>query len=173
MGFGKQNTGVIIRSTETIALGTLANVTAIKLGSGVTIQEDFRMLKEEIFAVVTGLTAGEGEGLCLGIANGELSVTEIQECLVADGPVDRNDRAAQERAERFVKLFAAVGGDGNASGISRVMYGEDGGPKIVVKPRWTFSDPEGWDHFVWNNGVALTTGATIRIVVVSYGVWLT
>ncbi len=172
MGFGKNNTGVIIRSTETVALSTLSNVTALKLGSGVSITEDFRMLKEEIFAVVTGLTAGEGAGLCLGIANGELSVSEIQECLVADGPVDRNDRVPQERAERFVKLFAAAAAGGEAD-TTRIIVNENGGTKIVVKPQWSFSNPEGWDHFVWNLGPTLTTGATIFLTVVTYGVWLT
>ncbi len=172
MGFGKNNTGAIIRSQEGVALGTLGDVTAIKMASEVSLEEDFRLLKMEILGRVGGLTSGEGVGLCLGIANGELSVAEIGEALLVDGPSDRNDRLKQERAERFVKLFASTG-QGQVD-IARNFIGEGGSPLIVVKPRWTFSNPEGWDLFVWNHGgSALQTGAVVDLTIVFYGVWLT
>ncbi len=162
----------IIRSTESIALGSLANVTAIKLGSAVTLTEDFYLTATEVFCAVAALTAGEGEGLMLGIANGDLSVTEIQECLVVDGPVGLNDRVKTERAERFVKLFGAVGNSGPSS-TSQVILGEHGGPMMKVNPKWLFtSDQGGWDFFIWNAGIALTTGATARLTNIVYGRWI-
>ncbi len=170
MGFGKNNTGAIIRSKETIALGTLAADTAIKFGSGVTISEDFRMLKSEVSAFVEGLSAGEAAGLMFGIANGELTVAEIAECLLADGPADRNDRVKQERAERYVKIFGQIlpaAGD-----IQDVFHGEGNSPVMEVKPRWTFSNPEGWDFFIFNAGTLLTTGATAKALITTYGLWL-
>jgi len=172
MGFGKNGTGAMLRSTETIALSTLASETAIKFGSSITLDEDFRMLKAEIFAHVAGLTAGEGEGLILGIANGELSVAEIAECFLVDGPVDRNDRVKTERAERFVKPMSAL--DIVLAGTEEQFHGDGGGPMVTAKPRWTFSNPEGWDFFIYNNGPsALTTGAVARLIGTYYGVWVT
>ncbi len=167
MGFGKNNTGAILRSKESIALGTLNVDTAIKLGSGITISEDFRLLKIEVWAHIDGLTAGEGDGLMIGIANGELTVAEIAEALLADGPSDRNDRVKTERAERFVKIF------GSLNDLQHLFRGENGGHMLIVKPRWTFSNPEGWDLFIFNNGVQFTTGATAKLIVTFYGLWLT
>ncbi len=171
MGFGKGNTGVIIRSHQTVALGTLAAVTAIKLGSDISITEDFRMLKSEVLGFIEGLTAGEGTGLMLGIANGELSVAEIVECLLADGPDDRNDRLKQEKAERYVKIVAQY--EGGKADTAGVLVGENADRKLTVKPRWTFSNPEGWDWFIFNaGGSALTTGATAKLITTDYGLWL-
>ncbi len=165
MGFGKNSTGAILRSKETIALGTLGVDTAIVFGSGITIGNNFRLLKSEGFAHVDGLTSGEGGGLCIGIANGELTVAEIAECLLADGPSDRNDRVKQSRAERFVKLF------GQLDDLQHVMRGAEG-YALKVNPRWTFSNPEGWNFFIFNNGLQLTTGATAKSVLTHYGLWL-
>ncbi len=172
MGFGKNNTGVIIRETATIALGTLAQNASIPFGSAIqnALEEDFRMLKSEVFCVVDGLTSGEGDGLCLTLVNGELSSAEIAECLLADGPKDRNDRVAVEKAERFVKVIGMI----NADGTAGMMLGNPGGgPHIIVKPQWTFSDPEGWAWTIFNLGSALQTGSTAKLTATSYGVWVT
>ncbi len=41
--------------------------------------------------------------------------------------------------------------------------------------RWTFSDVEGWQWFVYNvkSGAAFTDGPTIQVFTKAYGVWLT
>ncbi len=172
MGFGKNNTGVIIRETDSLALTTIGALTA-KIFAGLTLGEDFRSMKIELVAHVDGITAGEGNGLMLGIANGELSATEITECINADGPLDRNDRAQQEEAERFCKTFAAAALQ-TATASVFVFQGEFGNPFLTVKPNWTFSNPEGWSFFVFNNDAAgLTIGAVVHLAATHYGVWLT
>ena len=169
MGFGKNNTGAIVREHQTQALGALGADTVIKIG-GVSITEDFRILKSIVAAHCTGLTDREGAGLLLGIANGELSVTEIKECLEADGPVDRNDALGSEHAERQAHI---VGQLDFQDAIAGVFKGEMGGSPITDKFRWTYSDPEGWDWFIYNSGPILTTGGSATVVATNYGVWVT
>ncbi len=170
MGFGKDGKGAMIREIQSVALGTLANVTALKL-STITLGEDFRILKSEILAKVGGLTAGEGDDLLFGICNAELTVAEISEAIVVDGPTNRNDRDGQEKAERNVKILSSS--DQVLSAVDRAFLGENGGPMIISKHRWTYSDPEGWAFFVFNNGSALQTGATAVAIATHYGVWVT
>ncbi len=173
MGFGKNNTGAILRLNASIALSTLGSGAAIKLSGLIALTEDFRLLKSEILADISGLTGGEADQLVLGMCNNELSNAEIAECIVAGGPVDRNDRLAQERAERWVKLLGKMVLT-DSSGTQGYFRSETGGPLIIVKPRWTFSDPEGWAYFIFNNGAAaLTTGATARVLATNYGLWMT
>ncbi len=173
MGFGKNSTGVILRSAESVAVAALAANSVRIITNDIVLEEDFRMLKGEIFSTIEGLTAGEGDQLLIGIANGELTEAEIAECLVADGPVDRNDRATQERAERNVKLLAKYQKNAVAETEASVhQFGE--GEPLVTKHRWTYSNPEGWSLFVFNMGSAtLTTGATARTIGTYYGVWIT
>ncbi len=169
MGFGKDGKGVIITEVRQQALGTLGNVTAITIATPLVMAEDFRMIKTEFSALVTALTGGEGNGLMVGIANGELSVTEIAEAIAANGPLNRNDRGRDERVMRFVKLLGAIDEVGQTS---HAFKNEGGGPMIEETIRWTFSNPEGWQWFIWNHGTALTTGSSVRLRAKNYGVWL-
>lgn len=160
----------VLRSNENIALVTLANNTALTLGSGITITQNLFLTALECLGQVDGLTAGEGAGLMLGIANRDLSVSEIAEALVVDGPLDLNDKVKAERASRFVKLFGALG---TVGGTGIAFRGENGGLLMKCNPKWLFTAASnGFQMFIWNNGVALTTGATARIQNVFYGSWV-
>ncbi len=170
MGFGKDHTGVIIRENFSITLGGLASGAAIT-GSSLTMGEDFRMLKAEVFTHVDALTAGEGQGLIFGIANGELSDAEIGAALTNNGPTDLNDRVSQELSERNVKIFSSALFRDTA-GTSRHFTGDNGGPLITSKHRWTYSNSEGWVWFVFNDGPTITTGATARVMTTIFGVWV-
>ncbi len=169
MGFGKDGKGVIITQRDLITLGALTAATAIKQTTPPQIVEDFRMIKMELSALLTGHTTGEGP-IHVYLANDELSVTEIAEVIDAEGPLNRNDRVAQERAERAVFLVGSFG----VAGVTEEIHGHDSQEGIVTKTiRWTFSNPEGWSLVVFNDsGATLTTGSVIRLVVKYFGVWL-
>ncbi len=171
MGFGKDGKGVIIRQFDAFTLSTLGSQTVIKQGNPLVIGEDFRMLKFEIFADIFGATFVDADGpLLLGIADNELSVTEIKECLEANGPLDRNDRVSMEHATRPVWPYFQISNDSSANAHienSNQMPQEG-------SPRWTFSNPEGWTWWAYNMGTgALTDAGFIRIEVKYYGVWVT
>ncbi len=173
MGFGKQGTGQIIREkVSNAALGALAGEDVVKVASDITLAEDFRILKSEITAMVIGLTAGEGDGLVFGMANGELTAAEVEESLEADGPLNRNDAVATARALRKVKTLGFSVAAPNANTVM-LIQNENGGRLITSKDRWTYSDPEGWDYWVYNLGSTLTTGATMQLLATHYGVWVT
>lgn len=169
MGFGKDGKGAIIRESQVLSLATLADGAALKFAS-LAITDDFRILKTVLTAYVTGLTAGEGEGLNLGICNADISVADIQGCISTDGPLNSSDRDKQETAERFCRIFADA--QVVLNGVSENFKGDHGGNLIEVKPRWTFNKGVGWTFFVFNNGVILTTGATVRVLATHYGVWV-
>ncbi len=170
--------GNIMTEVQTIALGALADQAAIKFSS-LTLTEDFRILKSEIVAGIVSLDDDEAiQGLLFGICNGELSVAEIAAAITAGGPLDRNDRANAEEASRWVKVLSAaeyhnVGHNSGRTVVDARFPNETGGPVIVSKDRWTYSDPEGWNFFVFNNtGSVLITGATGRLTAKHYGVWV-
>ncbi len=164
-------TGVIIRESGSAALVTIADNAAVEL-AGPTLRKDFRTLKWEGVLKIHGLTSGQGAGLELYYGNGELSVAEMLEAINTSGPLDRNDRKNEEQAKRFVRFISAITED--AAGTDTPLYfrGPEGGPKLEYKPRWTFSDPEGWSFWIVNrSGAALTTGATFEVTLTHYGVW--
>ncbi len=169
MGFGKDGKGVIIRERDTITLGALNSLAVVKQDNPLVIGDDFRMIKAQILPYLSGATPVENDGpVIIGIADDELSVTEIAECLVAAGPLDRNDNLANERAMRPVFEIAQLPFvDDTSETVQYVLPLE----KVV---RWTFSNPEGWTLFAFNNGgSALTTGGVISLLNKFYGVWVT
>ncbi len=175
MGFGKDGKGAILREQVSLSLSTLAAQAAV-LANGLQLDENFRILKSEITCVVTGLTTTEGNGLILYLTNGDLSVTEVEECIEANGPLRPSDAVASERAERWVRRIGATRGTEVAT--EHVMANATGGPLLDIKPRWTFSRARtategGWNWVVYNDGIILTTGAVAHILATHYGVWVT
>lgn len=164
MGFGKDNKGAIITDATFITLGTLNDVTAVKQDSPLAITEDFRMISVDAFVTADGMTNQEGP-ITIGIADNELSVSEIAEAINAGGPLDSNDRSAQEQAERAVfPLFDLYPSNQGGMEVSNQRH----------KVRWTFKDSDGWCWFAYNHGgAALSSGGVVRIICKYYGVWVT
>ncbi len=166
-------TGVIIRERRSQSLSTLGNLVALIIGTKLPITVDFRMLKAEVSAFMSSLTSGEGKGLMFGLANGNLSAAEISECLQANGPLNPSDRIPQERAKRAVWLIGSFNEEIATEGFFDSDLEAGRGHKMVIKPRWTFTQAESWNWFVWNMGAALTTGSTVEMLTTDFGVWVT
>ncbi len=172
MGFGKDGTGVMIQEARSQALGTLAQDAGILIGTKLATLERFRMLKAQVDATIDSIAAGEAAGLSLYLADGDLSLTEIESKIEGNGPLGPNDRIQADQTERPVFLIGKP--DANAtSGEVTVRDMHTGAPVCIAKPRWTFARTKSWNWVVHNRGPALTTGATIRIVVTNFGVWVT
>ncbi len=112
MGFGKDGKGVIIYEDLQITVGNLASQAAVAAAGGITLGEDFRMLKSEIHILMGDPGWGAiGDTVIIGIADGELSVGEIAQAINANGPTDRNDNLLTEQANRPVWPIVTLVGD--------------------------------------------------------------
>ncbi len=169
MGFGKDGKGVIMREFRAQALGALANNSAILLGTKLSTLERFRMIKNEVYCTVDGLTTGEGTGLLFGLADGAFDVTEVEAALENNGPLGPNESDDAEVSERFVMLTGALDRE---TGTTAIFENEQGGHKMSNTIRWTFARTKSWNYFIYNEGPTITTGATARILGKSYGVWV-
>ncbi len=169
MGFGKDGKGVIIRESKAQALGALAAGVPILIGAQLAILERFRIISLELTAVITGLTAGEGDGLLLGIADGNYDIAQIEAAIEANGPLGPNEKIEEELSERYTKILGTVD---HEVGTEAVFRNKQGGYIIEETIRWTFARSKSWDYFVYNQGATLTTGATASIRAKVYGVWV-
>ncbi len=171
--------GKIITEVQTVAIDTLADQSAVKFTT-LTLQEDFRILRSEINALFHSIDDTDNvAGLLFGIANNELSINEIENVIVAQGPLDRNDRGNAEEASRWVKILsgAVVQTIGSTVSAATVVQGhfpnETGGPMIISKDRWTYNDPEGWCFFLFNNtGSGMIGSGVGRLTAKHFGVWV-
>ncbi len=169
MGFGKDGKGVIIRQQDRMVLLTLASKTVIKQDTPPAITEDFRILKTRILPNMEGATDAEADGpIIIGIADDELTVTEIKEALEAT-PLDPNDNVSNERAMRPVFVL------GQLEFLAAASAGVLTAPQTpwIDKRPWTYSNAAGWTIFAYNvGGSALATGGIVNFYVEFYGVWV-
>ncbi len=173
MGFGKDGKGAIIRERVLFTVGALGASTGILSTGGSRVSDslgdDFRVLKSEIVWSKQDQTSDQST-LVLYMVDGELSLVECEECIENGGPLDRNDRDQQERAERWVKPVGMLLGSTDITSTNGPVIQRP----VEIKPGWTFSNSEAWDWMVYNNSAtALTTGTVIVMLVTHYGVWVT
>ncbi len=171
MGFGKDGKGVIITETRTQALAALGAGAGILLGTKLAMTTDFRMLKVLVNCIVTSLTTGEGEGLLFGIADGDLTIAEIEEALENQGPLSVGDGPESDQAMRPQWIIGGISGqvaDSHAMFVDAI----NGGPTMVHKVAWTYMNVKSWNYFIYNLGDTLTTGSSARLLAKSFGVWV-
>jgi len=171
--FSKDPSAIIVYEQRSQAIGTLANNTAILLGTKLAIVKDFRMLKTQMFAAVDTLPVLEGAGLLLGLASGSLSLAEIEEALENNGPLSPAAGTAKEESMRPVWLVGALESPMEVTGTERrFIDAESGAVSIVAKPRWTFQETQSWNWFVYNQGQTMTGNAVVRILNKAWGLFL-
>ncbi len=176
MGFGKDGKGIIVHDSTDVTLAALAGQDLVLNASSVSLDKDFRILKTEAIATLTEITSLEGAGLALYMTEGELTAAQIEEVVELSGPVALGDADAEEIASRWVRLMG-VSPNNVVNATERSFENKQGGLILETNPRWTFRrrrtvSEGGWNWAVYNNGVTLTTGATVRIKATHYGVWV-
>ncbi len=173
MGFGKDGKGVMIRESRNQLLGTLANSTGIIVGTKLVMTTSFRMLKSKLTAFTEVLTAGQGAGLELWLATGDLSLAEVEEAIEVAGPLDRADRGRDEQVTRLVWKVAVSIPDGITATHLQMQGHKSASPIIEFEPRWTFGEDAGWNWVIYNrDGDALADLAEFRIHATHFGVWV-
>ncbi len=174
MGFGKDGKGVILNDVEiATSLGTLGSLAAIVL-AGPSMEHKFRILRTDVQCfIIDAANAKDVTGLMFGIANGDLSATEISAKIVTN-PVAPQDRPENEVASRNVKILGVLKTDGPEARVTFQFWGPEGqGPYMTNKHRWTYHSPDAWNWFIFNGGsTAMTTGALATLIATHYGVWV-
>lgn len=161
-GFGKDGKGVIMYDTVAQTLGTLGAALALIVATKV-VTTNFRLIKAEGWLHWQDATTEEGP-LMIGIARGNLTVTQIKEALDSD-VLSPASTEANEQAMRPIFLFdemlkADVASTKHSAYVSKTI-------------RWTFTENVGFQLFCFNiNTGALTTGSSIRGRMKYYGVWV-
>ncbi len=174
MGFGKDGKGVIIVEKREQALGTLAQNTGILIATNLATLERFRMLKTEVICTLTNVATTELGGIVLYLADGDLTLAEIEEAIETEGPLGPNDQIAEAIVMRPVfRVGAAKMASGAGALEATHLINDEGGPLLSINPRWTFARTKSWNWVIYNNGPAPTTGTIAKIMAKNFGIWVT
>ncbi len=140
-----------------LPLGTLANETVVASTLLPTSDNEYRILSSTAAWSMRGLTSGEVP-IQFGYAHGDYSVTEIDQCLEAEGAMTRANKIVKEQADRLVRSVGVISGDG----ISPVY---NNGEMKYSRLNWGI--PDGLTTQFWarnQTGGTMTTGSGLVIV---------
>ncbi len=154
-----------------VALGALANTLIVKTGLTSGFTQNLYIMSVDLAGIITGLTAGEGDPLELGLAHSDYSVTEILENTDVQflGP---GNKIEQEQSRRLVRKVAEGYSD-LASDTTIMFIGRFGSRIIRTKIKFVCQDTKKLDVWVKNrSGSTLTTGASLRASGTIYGRWI-
>ncbi len=107
---------------------------------------------------LTSLTEGDGP-LLFGLADGELTLVEIEEYLESI-PITKMAAPKTEHVRRAVQVWGSIGKDNLTQYLT---------PRVVLP---TFRETRGYIFWVYNTGIAMTTGALLKIRGRFFGRWL-
>ncbi len=146
-----------VANTASLALGTLADVTVIVVGSTGSADGQYRAVSLKYVWGLQDPSAAEGP-IVVGFAHSDYSVTEIKECLEAQASISQGDKVANERSNRLVRI---VGIFRSSTGVDLVL--NDGRP-IKTRLNWAIQIGDAVNVFAYNqSGASLTTGAILSI----------
>ncbi len=144
----------IVPVANALALGTLADVTAVSGGITVAATEAFRALSVKLNWAVRDFPVGIGP-VTVGICHSDYTVGEIKEFLEAAASMDRGNLIAREQASRLIRRV------GMFNGLLTEETLNDGRP-ITTKLNWPMVTGDTVNAFAFNQaGVSLTGSAEV------------
>ncbi len=140
--------------TEATALLTLGSVTVLVSNLLPASDNEYRVLSVSNLWSLRDLASGEGP-VIVGYAHGDYSVTEIKQCIEAEGSMVRGDKIEAERSNRLVRRVGIFTGLGSDTTLN------DGRP---IRTRLNWVIPVGKLLVAWaynQSGASLTTGSEL------------
>ena len=147
----------IVNTTWNQGLLTLATNTVLQMGTVPNVTQNFQPALYQGTIGLEDWTETDGP-IELVVADGDLSLAEVQECLLAE-PLHGRDQPALEQSRRPVQRLAALGSDHQSLQISE-------GNRLPM-----FRENVGWEFYVLNVGTALVTGASCVGAIATFGRW--
>ncbi len=150
-----------VRVSSTVALAALAPADLVAGAIGGTADSPVRIVSfKGTFSWID--KAQIDGGAEFGLAHGDYTAAEIEECLEATTSMALADKIAQERANRMVRVLGTI--TGNQAIAGGEAPANDGRP-IKVKLNWLIPSGENISAWIKNSsGVVYTTGSSLSVL---------
>ncbi len=150
-----------VRVESSLAVGALAasDVTSSPLTA--TSANKYRVTSVKASYMIADLPAVADGGFQFGIAHGDYTAAEIEECIEATGAIDIGNKVEQERANRLVREIGTISPEGTQAVGSEMSYNE--GRPVKTKLNWEIGIGKTLALYVRNgSSTVYTTGALLK-----------
>ncbi len=151
-----------VRVSSTVTIGALAAADVVAGAIGGTADSPVRIMSfKGTFSWIDIAAVNDG-AMEFGLAHGDYTAAEIEECLEATTSMALGDMVAQERADRKVRVMGTI--QGNPAVVNGESPANDGRP-IKVKLNWLI--PAGENISAWaknSSGAVYIIGSSLSIL---------
>ncbi len=156
-----------LRAFSALSIGALAANDVVSGGVGPLLEEDYRVTSMDgVWSIIGAVNEGP---LVFGVAHGDYTAAEIEECLEAS-LTRPGDKIAKEQANRLVRTIGVL----NNEQVPDIF---NEGQAVKVKLNWALDgDADGvqgiqmWVHSLFSG--TLTTGQLLKFQGVLNGFWI-
>ncbi len=150
-----------VRVAANVTIGALAAFGVVKGTIIPASTNPYRIVSSKLSYQIVDLGAGIDDGQEIGVAHGDYSATEIEECIEAAASIDIGDKVVQEAANRLVRTIGFANGPAIADGSLTVNEGRP----VKTKLNWKVGIGDTFDAWIRNGSdTVYTTGATLAVV---------
>ncbi len=150
----------LVRINAAVAIGALAALDVVSGAVTAASTSTYRLISVHAAYSIVDAGAGADDGQTFGLAHGDYSAAEIEECLEATTAIDAGDKIANERANRLVRVLGTFAGTALAGG--GVQFNDS--QPVKVRLNWLMTIGDTLTLWVRNaSGAVYTTGASITI----------
>jgi len=147
-----------VRVASAGSVGALASLDVMAAPIMSAPTERIRVVTADLSFILADLTATD-DGAEVGLAHGDYTVAEIEECLEAQGAVDQGDKIANERSNRLVRSIGVFTDPPGATGGGSRL---NGGLQIKTRLNWVLTTGDVINVWIRNGSLTIySTGASI------------
>ncbi len=152
----------MVRMNERAATGALA---AGKVAIGDLTQaavDPYRLMT--IKASYSWLEAGAiiDDGFDFGVAHGDYTAVEIEECLEAQAAIDRGNKIALEQSNRLVRMIGSIPSLSGGTATGSQVFAD--GRQVKTKLNWYMATGDKLKGWIRNNSsIVWTTGGSLGV----------
>ncbi len=160
----------VVRFNSSLTIGALAALDVVSGSVLATSDSKYRLLSMRFTPVWQNIVGSADGGMMFGIAHGDYTAAEIEECIEATTSISPGDKIANEKANRMVRILGTIVNDGG--GVPGQDSSFNQGRMTKVKLNWPIQIGKTVTQWVYNNsGTVWATGSFLSIqgtVVVAY-----
>ncbi len=151
-----------------VAAGALAAGDVI--GGAVTASavETYRLMSVDCSYNWSNIGAIIDDGATFGLAHGDYTDAEIEECLEATGSIDLGDKLAQEKTNRLVRSIGTISNSGALAAAGGASFAD--GRRVKTKLNWEFQT--GKTLTLWIRNASATVWTTASSVTMAGDIWI-
>ncbi len=153
-----------VRYSNTLALGALAAFDVIEGDMIGASDSKYRLVSLDYNAAWNEIQSGIDGNCLFGVAHGDYTAAEIEECIEATASIVQGNKIANEQANRLVRVLGTISGVGAGGGSTDADSIFNDGEKMRAKLNWQI--PIGITVVMWalnQSGAVWTTGSSLAM----------